>query len=104
MTSSPLMRWGLVFLHCPIPLDEDKKLMLVRLAAQAYFEDEARLRFHQPLFEGEVRATSDTVALGSIIGQRFEADIHLPEGSATLRFLVTEPQLQMVWNQPIPEA
>lgn len=99
-----MLRWGLVFLYCPIPLEDDKKLTLVRLAASAYFEDKKHVTFEQPAFQGEVRATSDTVALGGIVGQRFEADVHLPEGSATFRFLVTEAQLQLAWNQPVGEA
>ena len=101
---SALLRWGLVFLHCPIPIEEEQKLALVRLAAKAWFTDQKQLPFSMPMFEGELRATSETVALGSFIGQRFEADVHLPEGSTTVRFLVTEPQLQHAWNGEVAEA
>ena len=79
-------------------------MALVRLAAAAYFDDLPEVDFDWPAFKGSVRATSDTVALGSFIGQRFEADVHLPDGSATLKFLVTEAQLQMAWNQEAAEA
>lgn len=98
------MRWGLVFLHCPIPMEEEHKQLLVQHAAQAYFDDEAEVAIDLPAFKGTVRATSDTVALGTFVGQRFEAEIHLPDGKATLRFLVTESQLQLAWNQPVAEA
>jgi len=88
------MRWGLVFLSCPIDLDEDQKRRLVGLAARAYFEDEGRIPFEWEALRGEVRATADAVALGGITGQPFEAEVHRPEGSAVVRFLVTEKQLQ----------
>lgn len=98
------IRWGLVFLHCPLPIEEEQKQALVRLAAAAYFDDKEEVDFDWPAFKGSVRATSDTVALGSFIGQRFEAEVHLPDGHATLKFLVTEAQLQQAWGQDIAEA
>ena len=101
---SGLLRWGLVFLHCPIPMDDAQKAALVRVAARAYFTDQERLTFERPMFHGEVRATSETVALGSFIGQQFEAEVHLPEGSTTVKFLVTEAQLQQTWNGTVAEA
>ena len=75
---SGLLRWGLVFLHCPIPMDDAQKAALVRVAARAYFTDQERLTFERPMFHGEVRATSETVALGSFIGQ-FYSDADLQE-------------------------
>lgn len=90
----PMLRWGLVFLHCPLPLDDDQKLALVKLAAAAYFGDKAALPLDLPGLRGEVRATSETVALGAFVGQQFEAEVHQTDGtSAILRFLVTEAQL-----------
>lgn len=99
----PLMRWGLVFLHCPIDLDEDHRRRLVMLAARAYFEDEGCVAFEWEDLRGEVRATADAVAVGSITGQPFEAEVHRPSGSVTLKFLVTEPQLQSM-NGAVAEA
>lgn len=90
----PLMRWGLVFLYCPIDLDDDQKRRLVLLAAQAYFEDEGSVSFEWEGLRGEVRAQSEAVSMGTITGQPFEAEVHRPQGSATLKFLVTEKQLQ----------
>jgi len=99
----PLMRWGLVFLQCPIDLDEDDRRRLVLLAARAYFEDEGCVPFEWEDLRGEVRATSDAVVMGTITGQPFEAEVHRPSGSATLRFLVTEAQLQAM-NGVVAEA
>jgi hypothetical protein len=90
----PLMRWGLVFLYCPIDLDEDDKRRLVMLAARAYFEDAGVVPFEWEHLRGEVRASAEAVAMGAITGQPFEAEVHRPQGSAILKFLVTEKQLQ----------
>ena len=99
----PLMRWGLVFLQCPIDLAEEDRKRLVMLAAKAYFDDEGRVPFEWEHLRGEVRATSEAVAMGTFTGQPFEAEVHRPEGSATLKFLVTEKQLQAM-NGVVAEA
>lgn len=100
----PLLRWGLVFVACPLPLTEAHKLALVRLAALAYFEGQGHTRFDWPEFRGELRATSGELTLGSFTGQAFEAEVHLPERSGTVRFLVTEAQLQVAWTHQQGEA
>lgn len=100
----PLLRWGLVFLACPLPLSEEQKLELVRLAASAYFGELGSVRFDHEAFSGEVRATSGTVALGSFVGQAFEAEVHVPHGSGLVKFLVTEAQLTAAWGGPAAEA
>lgn len=91
---NPLLRWGLVFLRCPVSFTEEQKVHLVKLAARAYFDDEGEVEFEWPLFRGKVRAVSEAVALESFVGQRFQAEVHLPEGSHVVDFLVTEAQLR----------
>jgi hypothetical protein len=103
MSATPLMRWGFVFLACPAPLSEDQKQALVRLAAQAWFSDQSPLRFDWSECTGELRASSDTVSLGSFVGQRFEADVHVPTGSFQVAFLVAEAQLRAA-SGPVAEA
>ena len=100
-----MLRWGLVFLHCPLRLDEEHKQRLVLLAARAYFEDEGRIPFAWDQMSGEVTVQSDAVALGGLVGQKFEAEVHTTEGeSATLSFLVTEQVLRQSWTGPVAEA
>ena len=41
--------------------------------------------------------------MGTITGQPFEAEVHRPSGSATVKFLVTEAQLQAM-NGVVAEA
>ena len=93
------MRWGFVFLHCPLRLSEEQKLDLVRLAVSSYFDDTAQVAFDWPACRGELRMESDAVSLGAFAGQRCSADLHLPSGSGQVQFLVTEAQLQAAGGQ-----
>ena len=101
--ATPMLRWGLVFLACPLPLDDDQKVDLVRLAAQAWFEDLPVIPFDWPELRGELRSASEVTTLGPFVGQLFEARVDGKAGTATLRFLVTEAQLQAA-HLPVPEA
>ncbi|MCK6531179.1 hypothetical protein L6R50_27660 [Myxococcota bacterium] len=89
-----LPRWGFVFLACPAWLTEEQRDGLVRLAFQTYLHDAPRTRFDWDGCSGELEATSDTVALGSFIGQRFTARADTPRGEARVEFLVAEAQLR----------
>lgn len=96
-------RWGFVFLACPLPLTEEQRLLLVRLAVQAYFGDLPEVAFHEEEFQGSVRPASDTVLLGTFYGQRFTAEVHLPDRSGKVEFLVAEAELRSA-RQTIAEA
>ena len=87
------LRWGFVFLSCPLALDEDQKLSLAKLAAKAWFEDATELTLTEGEFRATVRPTSDTVMLGTFYGQRFSAEVFLPERSGKVEFLVAETAL-----------
>ena len=99
----PHTRWGFVFLACPLPLSEGEKEGLVLLAARAWFEERPVLSFDWPACSGELRAISDAMPLGAFVGQRFEADVHVPTGSGRVAFLVTEGQLRAAAG-PVAEA
>lgn len=96
------MRWGFVFLACPLPLSEEQRLELVKLAATAWFEDLPEIRFDWEGCEGVVRPAADVVALGTFTGQRFTAEVNLPDRSGKLDFLVAEAHLGP--RGAIPEA
>ena len=99
---TPMLRWGLVFVACPLPLSDEQKEGLVRLAAQAWFEDQSEIAFDWTDCQGVLTASSEVVALGTFVGQSFEAKVHVPEGSGRVRFLVTEKQLRLA--APVAEA
>lgn len=84
------MRWGFVFIACPLPLTDAQREGLVRLAASAWFEDLPEVRFDWEGCEGVVRPHADVVSLGTFVGQRFDADVHLPDRSGRVSFLVAE--------------
>lgn len=88
------MRWGFVFLSCPVRLTDEHQLDLVRLAVQAYFDDTPKVAFDWHTCRGELRVESDAVSLGAFSGQRFSADVSVPSGSGRIQFLVTEAQLE----------
>ena len=97
------LRWGFVFLASPVPLTEEQKLDLARVAARAWFQDQGRVDFDWPACHGTLRATGEARALGSFVGQLFEAEVHVPEGSGVVRFLVAEAQLR-TWGAEVAEA
>lgn len=93
--SAPLSaRWGFIFLHCPLPLDEEQRLELVRLAAHAYLHDLPEIAIELPELRGVVRPCSDAVLVGSFYGQRFTAEVHLPDRDGQVSFLVAEAALR----------
>ena len=97
------MRWGFVFLSCPVKLTDQNQTDLVRVAVQAYFDDTTKVDFDWPECRGELRMESDAISLGSFSGQRFSAEIHVPSGSGRVQFLVTEAQLRAAAG-PVAEA
>jgi hypothetical protein len=96
-------RWGLVFLACPIPLRDEQKAALMRVAARAWFDDLHEMSFDWGEIRGTVRASTETTSLGTFIGQGFAAEVHTPEGSSVLRFLVAEHLLRSS-AAPVAEA
>lgn len=90
------VRWGFVFVACPIRLTEEQRMGLVRLAATAWFTDQDEVRFDWEGCEGVVRVASDTMALGTFTGQRFEAEVNLADTSGKVQFLVAEHHLREI--------
>lgn len=88
------MRWGFVFVACPLPLSEEQRDGLVRLAAQAWFADLSEVRFDWEGCSGVVRPGSDVVSLGTFVGQQFYAEVELPQRSGRVSFLVAEAHLR----------
>lgn len=88
------LRWGLVFVHCPLPLTEKQRHGLAELAIKAYMEDLPKVDFEWEECRGSVEVGSEAVALGSFYGQLFLADVHVPARSARVEFLITEAQLK----------
>lgn len=88
------MRWGFIFVVCPLPLDEEQRLGLVNLAARTWFEEQGLVEFEWEGARGSLRIGSDVLTLGTFVGQRFVAEVHLASGqSGQVEFLVAEKVL-----------
>ena len=90
------VRWGFVFLACPLKLTDEQRDGLVRLAATAWFTDQPEIAFDWKGCEGVVRVASDVTNLGTFTGQRFVAEVNLPDASGRVQFLVAEYHLKAV--------
>ncbi len=90
------MRWGFVFLACPLKLSEEQRTSLVRLAATAWFTDQSEIPFDWEGCEGVVRVASDVTSLGTFTGQKFVAEVNLPGSSGMVQFLVAEHHMREV--------
>ncbi len=99
------MRWGLIFLACPVSFSDDEQVQLVKVAAQAWFEDKQRVAFDWPEMRGEVVATSEARTLGAFYGQRFSAEVFRADSprAQVVEFLVTEALLRQNAG-PVAEA
>lgn len=88
------LRWGFVFLHCPLTLTDLQRQSLVGVAIRAYLDDVSSVDFDWEYCRGTVNVASDAVSIGSFYGQLFTADVHLLEKQGKVEFLVTEAQMQ----------
>jgi len=101
ITPSPFvpLRWGFVFVRCPVTLSEKQRDDLVGLAIRAYMEDLPKVDFDWEECRGTVEVGSDAVSIGSFYGQLFSADVHVPSKSGRVEFLVTEAQMKAVRHE-----
>ena len=88
---------------CPTGMEERHRNSLARLASEAWFSDQRRIHFDWGDCCGELRARSEVANLGSFVGQVFEADVSLPTGEHSVKFLVTEKKLASMAG-PVAEA
>ena len=98
------LRWGLVLLQRPLPIEDEQKMVPSRLSAAVCAEDLPAVGLSWPALSGSVRSAPDTVALGRIAVQGVEADVHWSRGQAMRTLCVTGAQRQLTWNPPVAEA
>lgn len=99
-----LPRFGLIFVACPVRLDDEQKHGLVLQAARAWFERLDSLDFDLEGCRGTLRPSSELVSLGTFTGQRFTAEVHTPEEHGLVEFLVAEKDLHTAWTRQVGEA
>jgi hypothetical protein len=81
-------------LHSTLPLGDALAMRLYQAALELHRGDEELSRIHGDLATGEVRQLRRTMALGSIVGPGFEAEIDTPRGSGRVRFVLTRQGLE----------
>ena len=98
------MRFGIVFLACPLKLSEDQRRALMLTAIRAHQAEVHQAPVEIEGVRGQLKAL-DAVTLGGMSGRLFEAQVATPEGDeGLLRFLVADRELQLYQGGPVAEA
>ena len=99
------MRWGIVFLACPLQLSEDQRRDLMLAAVRAHHDGVEETPLNVEGIRGALRVLPESVALGGLSGRLFEAEVATPDAQeGLLRFLVAEKELRLMQGGPVAEA
>jgi len=94
MADPPVPYWLLIaVLQSTVPLLPALAMRLYRAAIELHQGDENVAKLTGELAMGEVRRLRKVLAIGSITGPGFEADVDTPQGSGQVRFVVTREGL-----------
>ena len=83
-------RWGYVFLRAATHLDADGLHELMVQAVEMFLAGEEERQVKGGGFEGKLRTEMRYEIIGSLGGQRFDADLETAYGRDTATFLVSE--------------
>ena len=83
-------RWGYVFLRAASHLDADGLHELMVQAVEMFLAGEEERQVKGGGFEGKLRTEMRYEIIGSLGGQRFDADLETAYGRDTASFLVSE--------------
>ncbi len=83
-------RWGYVFLRAATHLDADGLHELMVQAVEMFLAGEEERQVKGGGFEGKLRTEMRYEIIGSLGGQRFDADLETAYGRDTASFLVSE--------------
>tara|TARA_B110000196_G_C20596415_1_gene408701 strand:+ start:238 stop:546 length:309 start_codon:yes stop_codon:yes gene_type:complete len=84
------MRWGYVFLKSASHLQQNDILDVMRGAVEMYLDGENERELKASFYEGKLYTQNKYELLGSLGGQRFDAEIETNKGKDILTFLVSE--------------
>lgn len=97
--------WVLIsILFSSLPLSPGLAMRLWDIAYELYRTDQASSRVRHELADGEVTNLRKVLAMGSISGPGFEAQLETERGAGTVRFLLTRTGLEMMAEQQPKEA
>jgi hypothetical protein len=84
------MRWGYVFLRAASHIGEEEALVIMEQAVEMFLVGEEERNIKSSGFEGRLYTEMRYEILGSLGGQRFDADLETPYGRDKASFLVSE--------------
>jgi len=84
------IRWGYVFLRAAAYIDGDDVKELMTQAVEMYLAGEEERNIKSSSFEGKLYTERRYEIIGSLGGQRFDADLETPYGKDKATFLVNE--------------
>ena len=84
------MRWGYVFLRASSHLEQDKFQELMVQAVEMYLAGEASRNVKGSGYEGRLYTEQRYELIGTMGGQRFDADLETTRGRDNAAFLVNE--------------
>ncbi|MFP6635046.1 MAG: hypothetical protein VCB79_03865 [Dehalococcoidia bacterium] len=84
------MRWGYVFLRAASHIGEEEALVIMEQAVEMFLVGEEERNIKNSGFEGKLYTEMRYEIIGSLGGQRFDADLETPYGRDKASFLVSE--------------
>jgi hypothetical protein len=84
------MRWGYVFLRAASHIGEEEALVIMEQAVEMFLVGEQERNIKSSGFEGRLYTEMRYEIIGSLGGQRFDADLETPYGRDKASFLVSE--------------
>ena len=84
------MRWGYVFLRATSHIGEEEALVIMEQAVEMFLVGEEERNIKSSGFEGRLYTEMRYEIIGSLGGQRFDADLETPYGRDKASFLVSE--------------
>ncbi len=84
------IRWGYVFLSAASYLRAEEAHGLMVQAVEMYLAGEGERNIKQAGFEGKITTEQKYEVIGSLGGQRFDAELDTPQGRDKASFLVSE--------------
>lgn len=83
-------RWGYVFLRAASHLDSEELHTIMVQAVEMFLAGEEERQIKSGGFEGRLRTEMRYEVIGSLGGQRFDAELETAYGQDTATFLVSE--------------
>ena len=85
-----IIQWGVTFLVTNIGISFEDRHSLLRQATEMYVLGEEEREVEGTNFEGRVYTRREYQLLGTLSGQRFDAELDTDKGKVKLAFLVNE--------------